>query len=172
MGATEGMNAALGGLFTSRINQQLREMKGYTCGMFSGMTAGHDDGRFAVRGSVRTPMTGAALGDLYKQLDARARSAPEELARARNAKLRSLLGEFATNREVADAWAAGLPPDHVVRLPARYAAVTAPSAFAAARARRAGPRVRELERPLRLTLRACRELKPLPYPRADHEVGA
>jgi hypothetical protein len=76
MGATEGMNAALGGLFTSRINQQLREMKGYTCGMFSGMTAGHDDGRFAVRGSVRTPMTGAALGDLYKQLDARARSAP------------------------------------------------------------------------------------------------
>ena len=52
------MNAPVGGLFTSRINQQLRELKGYTYGMFSGMTAGHDDGPFAVRGSVRTPVTG------------------------------------------------------------------------------------------------------------------
>lgn len=134
------MNAPVGGLFTSRINQQLREVKGYTYGMFSGITAGHDDGPFAVRGSVRTPVTGAALGDLYKELDAiRARPlGAEELGRARNAKLRSLPGEFDTNRAVADAWAAGLPPDHMVRLPARYAAVTAASAFAAAR--RAGPR--------------------------------
>jgi zinc protease len=139
-GATEVMNAALGGLFTSRINQRLREVKGYTYGMFSGYTEGRDDGLFAVRGSVRTPVTGAALGDLYKELDAiRARPlGAEELARARNARLRSLPGEFDTNRAVADAyadaWAAGLPPDHVVRLPSRYAAVTAASAFAAARA--------------------------------------
>jgi len=143
-GRDEVMNAPVGGLFTSRINQQLREVKGYTYGMFSGFTAGREDGLFAVRGSVRTPVTGAALGDLYKELDAiRARPlGAEELGRARNAKLRSLPGEFDTNRAVtdayADAWAAGLPPDHVVRLPARYAAVTAASAFAAAR--RAGPR--------------------------------
>jgi len=114
-------------------------VKGYTYGMFSGFTAGRDDGLFAVRGSVRTPVTGVALGDLYKELDAiRARPlGAEELARSRNAKLRSLPGEFDTNRAVADAyadaWAAGLPPDHVVTLPARFAAVTAATAFAAAR---------------------------------------
>ena len=107
---------------------------------FSGFTAGREDGLFAVRGSVRTPVTGAALGDLYKELAAiRARPhGAEELGRARNAKLRSLPGEFDTRRAIADAyadaWAAGLPPDHVVRLPARYAAVTAASAFGAARA--------------------------------------
>jgi len=78
-GRDEVMNAPVGGLFTSRINQQLREVKGYTYGMFSGITAGHDDGPFAVRGSVRTPVTGAALDDLYKELDARARSAARSL---------------------------------------------------------------------------------------------
>jgi zinc protease len=30
------MNAAFGGLFTSRINQNLREDKGYTYGVYSG----------------------------------------------------------------------------------------------------------------------------------------
>ena len=89
-------------------------------------------------------MTGAALSELYKESTrcARARSAPRSWRGRATRKLRSLPGEFDTNRAVADAyadaWAAGLPPDHVVRLPARYAAVTAAGLRRRARPRRAG----------------------------------
>jgi zinc protease len=132
------MNAALGGLFTSRINHQLREVKGYTYGMFSGFSMGRERGQFAIQGSVRTDVTGAALADLWKEVTAM-RSKPmgvAELNRVRNAVLLSLPGQFDTNGAVvagyAGNWAAGRPLAAITELPKKYAAVTAADALQAA----------------------------------------
>lgn len=137
--ALEVMNAALGGLFTSRINTQLREVKGYTYGVSSTYVQGRETGLFGLRGSVQSDVTGAALVDMFKEFDAiRARPmGRSELQRVRNALLLSLPGQFDTNQAIADGyarvWALGLPDDHIARLPHALAAVTAPAAWRAAR---------------------------------------
>jgi zinc protease len=137
--AVDLMNAALGGLFTSRINHQLREVKGYTYGIFSAYTMGRERGQFGIRGSVRTDVTGAALADMWKEINGM-RAKPlgaAELTRVRNARLLSLPGAFDTNQAVVAAyagnWATGRPLGAVTDEPARLAAVTAASALKAAR---------------------------------------
>ncbi|HEY0953126.1 MAG TPA: pitrilysin family protein [Roseateles sp.] len=132
------MNAALGGLFTSRINTQLREVKGYSYGVFSGYSMGRERGQFSIQGSVRTDVTGAALADLWKEI-AGMRARPmgaAELNRVRNAQLLSLPGLFDTNGAVvagyAGNWSAGQPLATITELPGKYAAVTAAAALKAA----------------------------------------
>lgn len=132
------MNAAMGGLFTSRINTLLREVKGYTYGIYSTYTMGRESGIFGVRGGVRTDVTGAAVSDVWNEIEAM-RAKPlgkDELTRVRNALLLSLPGQFETGRVIAssyaDAWSLDLPEDYIVRQPARLATVTAARAFAAA----------------------------------------
>ena len=136
--AIKVMNAALGGLFTSRINNQLREVKGYTYGIYSGYSMGRERGQFGIRGSVRTDVTGAALADMWKEIEGM-RAKPmgvAELTRVRNAQLLSLPGQFDTNVAVvagyAGNWASGLPLTHITDLPKKYAAVTTQTALKAA----------------------------------------
>ncbi|WP_431288437.1 M16 family metallopeptidase [Roseateles chitinivorans] len=131
------MNAAMGGLFTSRINTQLREVKGYTYGIYSAYTMNRDSGLFGIRGSVRTDVTGPALTDMFKEIDGM-RAKPmgaEELNRVRNAQLLALPGLFDTNRVVASSyaseWAVGAPADSITSLPRKYGAVNASSAYKA-----------------------------------------
>ena len=133
------MNAALGGLFTSRINTQLREVKGYTYGTSSSYAMGRSSGQFGIRGSVRTDVTGAALADMFAEIKGM-RAKPmgaAELSRVRNAQLLSLPGLFDTNGVVvasyASNWALGLPITQITSTPARLNAVSAASAFKAAR---------------------------------------
>ena len=133
------MNAALGGLFTSRINTQLREVKGYSYGASSGFSMDRDSGQFGIRTSVRTDVTAAALGDMFTEIEGM-RAQPmgvAELSRVRNAELLALPGLFDTNAVVAGSyasdWVRGLPPDSIVKLPRKLAAVSASSALAAAR---------------------------------------
>ena len=134
------MNAALGGLFTSRINNQLREVKGYTYGIFSGYTMGRERGQFGIRGSVRTEVTGAALADMWKEIAGmRAQPmGPAELNRVRNAQLLSLPGLFDTNLAVvsgyASNWSTGQPLTAITDLPKKYGAVTSATALRAAKA--------------------------------------
>ena len=47
------MNIALGGLFSSRINMNLREEHGYTYGAFSRFVFRHEPGLFAAGGGIR-----------------------------------------------------------------------------------------------------------------------
>lgn len=133
------MNAALGGLFTSRLNTQLREVKGYTYGISSGYTMGREHGQFGIHGSVRTDVTGASLVDMWKEIEGM-RAKPmgaAELGRVRNALLLSLPGLFDTNAAVvggyAGNWATGQPLGAIASLPAKYGAVTAATALKAAR---------------------------------------
>jgi zinc protease len=134
------MNAALGGLFTSRINNQLREVKGYTYGIYSGYTLGRERGQFGIRGSVRTDVTGAALADMWKEIEG-IRAKPmgaAELNRVRNAQLLSLPGLFDTNLAVvsgyAGNWSSGQPLSAITDLPKKYGAVTSATALKAAQA--------------------------------------
>ncbi|HEV2672401.1 MAG TPA: pitrilysin family protein [Gemmatimonadales bacterium] len=79
------MNTALGGSFTSRLNQNLREEKQYTYGAFSSFQYDKLPGPFLASASVQTAVTDKALTEFMKELT-RIRSglSVDELTRARN----------------------------------------------------------------------------------------
>lgn len=65
----ELLNTLLGGSFTSRLNQNLREDHGYTYGARSGFEMGRDSGTFTAGAAVRADATGAALTEFFKEFD-------------------------------------------------------------------------------------------------------
>jgi zinc protease len=127
-------NAILGGNFTSRINHTLREVKGYSYGVYSNFQPRRDRGTFGIRGSVRTDVTGPALVDLFAEIEGvRAKPVPRaELENARNSQLLSLPGMFDTNDVIVDslagAWSTGRGLDYYAKLPAKLSKVDARTA--------------------------------------------
>jgi len=63
------VNDALGGSFTSRLNSNLREEKGWTYGVGSSFSATRGQGVFSVRTSVDANFTGAAVKEILRELD-------------------------------------------------------------------------------------------------------
>ncbi|MBK8936737.1 MAG: insulinase family protein [Polyangiaceae bacterium] len=59
---------ALGGSFTSRLNMNLREEKGWTYGVGSGFASTRGEGLFVVRTSVEAQHTGASLKEIVGEL--------------------------------------------------------------------------------------------------------
>jgi predicted Zn-dependent peptidase len=130
--ARQLMSSLLGGLFTSRINQNLREKNAFTYGARSDAVATRHWGALVVTTRVESAVTAPALRELVGEL-ARARDpkrgAPitdEEVARAR-ADLISSLGArlIAVDRLAADvgsSFALGLPPSTSNQLPQRLTA--------------------------------------------------
>jgi len=136
--ALQVMNAALGGLFSSRINLNLREDKGYSYGVFSGFRYSRTPGPFSIAGSVRTDVTGASVAEIFKEVRAmRDKPLPAaELAGARDSQVYSLPGQFETNAGIgaslAETWVFDLPPDYWRNLPGQFRHVTAPQVRAVA----------------------------------------
>ena len=136
--AMQVMNAALGGLFSSRINLNLREEKGYSYGVFSAFRYDRTPGPFTIAGSVRTDVTGLSVAEIFKEVDGmRAKPLPAaELAGARDSQVYSLPGQFETNSGIvaslAETYVFDLPADYWRTLPDRYRAVTAAQVQAAA----------------------------------------
>ncbi len=62
------MNYALGGSFSSRINMNLREDKGYTYGARSSMSGGLHSGLFTASSGVRTDVTKESLTEVINEL--------------------------------------------------------------------------------------------------------
>ncbi|HVR62121.1 MAG TPA: pitrilysin family protein, partial [Polyangia bacterium] len=62
------MNAILGGSFTSRLNFNLREQKGYTYGASSGFSFMRHAGAFTARAAVFTEVTAAAVTEFLSEL--------------------------------------------------------------------------------------------------------
>jgi predicted Zn-dependent peptidase len=62
------LNAVLGGHFSSRLNLNLRERKGYTYGVRSGFDFRKMAGPFAVQTSVQTDATAAAVAEILGEL--------------------------------------------------------------------------------------------------------
>ena len=88
-------NYVLGGNFTSRINLNLREDKGYTYGARSGFEGGVRPGAFVAGAAVATDVTAAALAELLGELERiTAGITPDELDFARAALTQGLLRQY------------------------------------------------------------------------------
>jgi zinc protease len=124
------MNTGLGGLFSSRINMNLREQHGYTYGAFSTFVFRRGAGPFYSGGSVRTDVTAPATREIINELE-RIRSSDvtaEELKISKDAFARSLPGLFETTAQtvgsISQLFVYNLPLDYYRQLPARIDAVT------------------------------------------------
>jgi len=67
--ALEVLNAVLGGSFTSRLNQNLREQHGYTYGARSAFLFSEGPSLFLASSSVKTDVTGDALKEMLGEID-------------------------------------------------------------------------------------------------------
>lgn len=63
------MNAVLGGLFSSRVNLNLREVHGYTYGASSAFDWRREAGPFVIGTAVASDVTGAAITETLKEVD-------------------------------------------------------------------------------------------------------
>jgi zinc protease len=133
-------NNILGGLFTSRLNLNLREQKAFSYGVRSRVVLYRDTGTILAAGGIIAQHTAEAVVEFEKEL-VRLRDAElgsEELARAKEAIIRGIPSSLETNDAVsaAMAWvdAVGLPLDYYATLAARTAAVEPPLVTKAIRA--------------------------------------
>ena len=132
------MNTMLGGLFSSRINMNLREQHGYTYGAFSFYWYYRGVGPFISGAQVRQDVTAPAAEQLFKELDGiHTRPLTDaELRLAKDSIIRSLPGDFESargvNRQLASLWSFGLPIDYYAKLPAQIEGVTSADVQAAA----------------------------------------
>jgi zinc protease len=112
------MNAVLGGLFSSRINLNLREVHGYTYGAWSGFNWRRGAGPFSVSSAVKSDVTAAAVREVLTEIE-RLRADPigsDELSLATS----YLAGVFPIRYETTDAIARALSALVVWGLPADY----------------------------------------------------
>jgi predicted Zn-dependent peptidase len=65
----EMLNTILGGSFTSRLNQNLREEHGYTYGARSRWSMGVSAGDFSAGASVSASKTGASIAEFLKEFE-------------------------------------------------------------------------------------------------------
>jgi len=98
------MNTLLGGSFSSRLNTNLRETKGYTYGARSSFDFQPVPGAFLASADVRTDVTDSSLVEFFRELR-RIRDtlvAPDELDRTRQYLALRLPGAFETTGQVAN----------------------------------------------------------------------
>ena len=128
--ALEVANNALGGLFSSRINMNLREKNGYTYGAFSYFNYRRGSGPFVIASSVRTDTTPDALREMFNEVQGIETSpiTPAEMTLAKDAAARSLAGRFETTQEnvgtTSELFTYDLPLDFYSKFPAQVDAVT------------------------------------------------
>jgi zinc protease len=137
--ATEVMNTLLGGSFTSRLNDNLREQHGYTYGAYSIFRRYRTGGLFVALADVQTDKTGPALEEFAKELQRiRAPATSVEVARARRYDALGYAAGFETTSEVArhlvEKAVYGLPDDFFATYVPKALAVDASAIEQAARA--------------------------------------
>lgn len=129
--ALQVMNTLLGGSFTSRLNMNLRETKGYSYGASSGFSWRVVPGPFIASSAVRTNVTDSSLVEIFKELRG-VRDVPvppDELDRAKAYVEMGIPGTLESTSQIAGQMAQlamfGLALDELSRLAARVRAVTA-----------------------------------------------
>ena len=96
------MNTILGGSFTSRLNQNLREKRGYTYGAGSGFAMRRQPGPFVARAEVTGTKTDSSLIEFMNELRSiRDTVSSTELARAKRYLELQLPGDFETTGSIA-----------------------------------------------------------------------
>jgi zinc protease len=134
----EVLSSALGGGFTSRLVQRLREQLGITYGARAGMDYRLVPGPFVISTAIVTPQTGTGLTEIFKILDDLATNnlPAEELDKSKQNLIRALPSMFGTNAATAGAFADlaifGLPDNWYATYAANIRKVTAKDVKAAA----------------------------------------
>ena len=98
------LNAIAGGIFTSRLNRNLREARAITYGVRSSFDFRRAGGLFACDTSVQADATAIAVAEILRELD-ELRGArlpePDELERAKNSLTRGYARQFETSHQLA-----------------------------------------------------------------------
>ena len=98
----EVLNTVLGGSFTSRLNQNLREKNGYAYGANSGFDMRLSAGPFLAAAGVQTDKTADAIREFFNELNGILTPVPAaELAKAKNYVALGFPGEFETTGDMA-----------------------------------------------------------------------
>ncbi len=97
------MNAILGGQFTSRINLNLREAKGYTYGARSGFAMRKEAGPFTAQAGVKSGVTDSSVVEFMKELRSicDADVTQKELDFAKNSLVRGMPQGFETPAQIS-----------------------------------------------------------------------
>lgn len=100
--ATAIMSHILGGSFSSRINMNIREDKGYAYGARARFSYRRTGGTFAATSSVRSDATAASIGEMVKEIRTLRSGGvtEEEMEREREGMLLRLPAQFSTARRV------------------------------------------------------------------------
>lgn len=109
------MNAILGGLFSSRINLNLREKHAFTYGASSGFDWRRGAGPFVVSTAVKTEVTSRAVEEIMKEIDSMRAAAP--LASELSLATDYLAGVFPIRFESTDAVAGAIASALINELP-------------------------------------------------------
>ena len=130
--ALELANEVLGNGFLSRLNMDLREDKGWSYGVRSGVRSPQGPRSLVVTAPVQADRTGDSIALLLADMRAfpAARGVdPVELGRVTDGNVRGLPNRFETNGQVLGAIVSnqqlGRPDDYYATLPTRYRAIDA-----------------------------------------------
>lgn len=114
------VNTALGGSFTSRLNHNLREDKGWTYGAGSTFASTRDVGMFYVRTAVEAKVTGVAAAEIKRELELMASKglSDEELVKVKAQDRADLVEMYETGSSASGRFASfvalGLPSNQDV----------------------------------------------------------
>jgi zinc protease len=112
-------NALFGGNFTSRVNMNLREDKGWSYGSRSSVSGGRGPRTFVIQAPVQTDATKGALIELRKELNDIVGRKPPTRAELDTVRTNTLLG-LSSRWETAGAVMGTLMDIHNFNLPADY----------------------------------------------------
>jgi zinc protease len=132
-------NQVFGGGFSSRLNQNLREDKGYTYGAYSSIDNLRGPGLVTIDMDVQTPSTADAVRETLGELDRLTTGGvtDDELSRARQSIAGSVPSLFSTRSDIVSTlrslYLNDRPTDYYDRRPGRLARITAADVAAVAR---------------------------------------
>jgi zinc protease len=125
------MNTLLGGLFQSRLNHNIREVRGYSYGVTSSFAYGRGPGAFRSGGGVITAKTDSALIEFMKEFRGVQGEIPftdDEIEQGKESLVQSLPKRFSSVNSVAGAvsslFTQDLPQSYYRDYPANVRAVT------------------------------------------------
>lgn len=126
------INSALGGSFTSRLNQDLREEHGWSYGAGSRFSWTQEEGIFSAQAAVHTEHTGDALKAMLADIEALGKGGltDEEVAKSRQLARADLVESF----EGVEAAASRLARNAGVGLPASHEAEASKLLYGASKA--------------------------------------
>jgi predicted Zn-dependent peptidase len=129
--AIQVMNNLLGGLFQSRLNHNIREVKGYSYGVGSGFGFGRGPGPFRAGGGIVTAKTDSALIEFMREFHGVEGEVPftdDEISQGKESLIQSLPRRFSSvngiGASVGLLFTQDLPQTYYQDLPAKINAVT------------------------------------------------